>query len=139
MSQTNPDPHAAGYVYEPTHAVTAFYPPGVDLPAVRRALGDAGFEPDQLQVFQGEAGADQLDLRGDRHGGWVQFRRALERVFADEVVVLDRAEEVLRAGGGIVVAFTGGDDARKARAAEVLKAHGGQEVRYWGEWVIERL
>jgi hypothetical protein len=139
MSEINPDPHAAGYVYEPTHAVTAFYPPGVDPQAVQRELGDAGFGPVRVQVFQGEAGPAQLDLRGDRHGGWAHFRRAVERVFADEVVVLDRAEEVLRLGGAVVAVFTGGDAARKARAAEVLKSHGGQEVRYWGEWVIERL
>lgn len=139
MSELNPNPHAEGYVYQPTHAVTAFYPPGTDLQAVQRALTDGGFRADQIQVFQGEAGAVQLDLKGERHGGWVQFRRDLERVFVDEVVVLDRAEEVLQSGGGVVVAFTEGDADRKTRAVDLLKAHDGQEVRYWGEWTIERL
>lgn len=139
MSPVNPDPHAAGYKYEPTHAVTAEFPSGVDVPALQRALAAAGFGADEVQVFQGAAGADRLDLHGDRHGGWAHFRRTLERIFADETVVFDRAEEILRSGGAVVAAFTGGDAARKARAAEVLKSHGGQEVRYWGEWVIERL
>jgi hypothetical protein len=139
MSQINPDPHAAGYEYQPTYAVTADFPHGVDFQALQRALADAGFGPDDVQVFQGAAGAHQLDLDGDRHGGWVHFRRALERVFADEIVVFDRAEEILRSGGVVVAAFTGGDAARKARAAVILKSHGGQEVRYWGEWTIDRL
>ena len=56
MSQVNPDPHAAGYVYEPTDAVTANFPRGVDVEALRRALTGAGLAPDQLHVFQGEAG-----------------------------------------------------------------------------------
>jgi hypothetical protein len=139
MSQINPDPHAAGYAYQPTHAVTAEFPHGVDVQALQRALADVGFGPDAVQVFQGAAGADQLDLHGDRHGAWVHFRRALERVFADESEAFDRTEEILRSGGVAVAAFTGEDAARKALAAEVLKSHGGQEVLYWGKWTIERL
>jgi hypothetical protein len=139
MSQVNPDPHAEGYAYQPTQAVTADFPGGVDVEALQRALADAGFAPEQVQVFRGEAGADVLDLRGDRHGGWVSFRRGLERVFADETKVFDRVEELLRAGGVVAAAFTDGDADRKARAAEVMKAHGGQLVRYWGELTITRL
>jgi hypothetical protein len=138
MPQINPNPHDEGYVYQPTHAVTGDFAAGVDIPAVQRELADAGFSPEQVQIFQGEAGADQLDLKGERHGGWVQFRRGLERVFADETMVFDRAEELLRAGGVVVVAFTGGDDGLKDRAVELLKARGGQPVRYWGEWTVDR-
>jgi hypothetical protein len=136
MSQINPDPHAAGYTYHPTHAVTAFFPPGTDAQAVQRALADVGFADDQVHVYAGQAGVARLDLHGDRHGGWVQFRRELERMFADETKIHDMAEGVLRSGGVAVVAYTGGDDDRKARAAEVLKSHGGLEVLYWGTWVI---
>lgn len=85
------------------------------------------------------SGAGGGSCPGGSVGGCVRFRRGLERVFADERAVLHRAEEVLRAGGVVVAAFTGGDAARKERAAEVLKLHGGQEVRYWGEWIIGRL
>ena len=138
MSQVNPDPHEGGYVYQPTHAVTANFPQGVDVGALRGALTGAGLAPDQLHVFQGEAGADQLDLKGERHGGWVRFRRELERVFSSyEAWVFDQAEELLRSGGVFVAAFTGGDEARKARAVEVLMSYGGQGVRYWGPRSME--
>jgi hypothetical protein len=139
MSSINPDPHAAGYAYQPTHAVTAEFPSGVDVQALQRGLAEAGFATAEVQIFEGSKGADQLDLHGGRHGGWVQLRRALERLSADETVVFDWAEEILRSGGVVVAVFTGGDAARKARAAEVLKSHGGQEVRYWGEFTIDRL
>ena len=125
-------------MYQPTQAVTARFPAGVDDQAVERALTDAGFSPDQLQVFEGKEGAVQLDLQGVRHGGWVQFRRELERLFTDETAIFDRTEEVLQSGGVMVAAFTGGDAALKDRAVDVLKSHGGQPVRYWGEWTIDR-
>jgi hypothetical protein len=126
MSRVNPDPHGSGYIYQPTHAVTADFPQGLDVEALQRALADAGSATDQVQVFQGKEGAAQLDLKGEHHGGWVHFRRELERVFADETVVFDRAEEVLRSGGIVAAAFTGRDAARKTRAAEVLKSLGGK-------------
>ena len=106
---------------------------------VERALTGAGFGPDQLQVFEGKEGAVRLDLQGVRHGGWVEFRRGVERLFADETRIFDRTEEVLMSGGVMVAALTGGDEALRDRAVEVLKAHGGQEVVYWGEWTIHRL
>lgn len=139
MSRVNPDPHDEGYVYQPTQAVTARFPAGVDDQAVERALMDVGFNPEQLQVFEGKEGAVQLDLQGVRHGGWVQLRRTLEQMFTDETAIFDRTEEVLLSGGVMVAAFTGGDAALKDRAVEVLKSHGGQEVVYWGEWTIHRL
>ena len=69
MTEVNPDQHHAGYVYEPTDMVTGIFPHGTDVGAVRMALAGAGFTPDALQVFQGEAGADELDLKAERHGG----------------------------------------------------------------------
>jgi hypothetical protein len=132
MTQVNRDPHSAGYMYEPTHAVTANFPHGVNVEALQGALTVAGFVPEQVYVFEGPAGAGRLDLKGERHGGWVRFRRKLEQAFQSyEASVADQAEEVLRSGGAVVAVVTGGDAARKGRAVEVLKSHGGRNVRYW--------
>lgn len=138
MSTVNPDPHADGYLYEPARAVTANFPAAVDVPSVRQALADAGFGPEQTQVFVGAAGATQLDLKGERRGGWVEFRRTLERMYT-ETKIFDRIDRVLESGGALVVAFTEGDGSRKARAAEVLKSHGGEHVWYWGDLITENL
>ena len=54
-----------------------------------------------------------------------------------ETWVFDQAEKVLWAGGVVVAAMTGGDEARKDRAVAVLKSHGGQGVRYWGPKSME--
>jgi hypothetical protein len=137
MTQVNLDPHAAGYVHYPTGAVTAEFPPGADVPGLQRALADIGFGPDCVQFFQGEAGADVLDLTGERHGGWVQFRRQMQEALTDEAKILDHADGALRAGGVVVAVFCGADEGRKARAAEVLKSQGGREVWHWGKWTLE--
>jgi hypothetical protein len=137
MTQLNRDPHAAGYVHYPTGAVTAELPPGADVPDLLRALGDAGFGPDSVHVFRGEAGAEVLDLSGERHGGWVHFRREMQGAFTDESKILDHADSALRAGGVLVAVYCGTDEARKRRAAEVLESRGGQEVWHWGKWALE--
>jgi hypothetical protein len=139
MSPINPNPHKEGYVYQPVNAVTAFFPPKTDALAVQKALEDAGFAADEFRIYQGEKGADKLDLDGDRHGAWVQFQRNLERLYADEVKIFDRIQALLTSGGLVAVVFTGVDQARADGAVETLKALGGTETRFWGEWVIERL
>jgi hypothetical protein len=46
MSHVNRDPQSAGYMFEPTHAVTANFPHGVNVDVLRGALTVAGFVPD---------------------------------------------------------------------------------------------
>lgn len=139
MSPINPNPHEEGYVYQPVNAVTSFFAPGTDALAIQKVLEDAGFATDEFRIYQGEKGADKLDLDGDRHGAWVQFRRSLEYLYAHETKIFDRIQALLTSGGLVAVVFTGVDEARTDRAVEVLKTSGGTETRFWGEWVIERL
>jgi hypothetical protein len=108
MSRTNPDPHEAGYVYQPTRAVTAFFPANRGVQAMLGALSEAGFAGEKVDVFSGVRGAEQLDLTGETHGAWVRFRRGLESALADEAEVYQRAEQVLRAGRSVVAVFTDG-------------------------------
>src|SRR6185295_10315825 len=101
MSRINPDPHEAGYAYQPTNAVTAFLPPGHNPQPMLHALSDAGCASEKIDVLVGEEGAAQLDLAGEKHGAWARFRRGLEHAFADETEVYQRAEQVLQSGGSV--------------------------------------
>jgi hypothetical protein len=139
MSRINPDPHETGYAYQPTGAVTAFLPAGHDAQPMLLALSEAGCTSENIDLFVGKEGAAQLDLAGERHGAWVRLRRAVERAFADETEVFERAEQVLQTGGGVVVVFTDEDAGQEERTAEILKTYHGEEVTYWGNMVIERL
>jgi hypothetical protein len=138
MALMNPDPHRDHYVHEPSHLVTATFPNELDIRDLEKTFTHADFAREQVHVFQGQAGANELDLAGKRHGGWVKFRRTLESAFLSyEAWVYEQAEATLRSGGVVVVVTTGPDDARKTQAAEILKSLGGQGVRYWGPKSME--
>ena len=137
MIRINPDPHAYGYKYEPTRAVTAIFPTTRDTTGVLRALTDAGLDQGRIDVFTGTEGADRLDPEGKHHGPWVRFRRFLTGQFDEGREVLHKEEEALRAGGAVVEVFTDGEQAQRARAVDILKAAGGTDVMYWGRLMTE--
>jgi hypothetical protein len=137
MIRVNPDPHTGGFVYVPSRAVTACFPAGQPVDAALKALGDAGFDRERIDVFTGEEGARRLDPEGRHHGWWVRFRKTLEETFADDADVSHRADETLLTGGTVVEVFTHGDQQKKVRAAEILKAAGGRDVIYWGRLLTE--
>jgi hypothetical protein len=139
MIRLNPDPQTGGYAYMPIRSVTSRFPPGRDARGAVEALTIAGFRDDQIDVFSGEAGADQLDTQGHSHGVWVRFVRALEDLFTDEAHLFRRADETMRSGGSVVAVFTAGREEERRRAAEILKAHGGTDTVYWGGWVTEHM
>lgn len=45
MAQVNPDPHAHGYVFIPTHRITSVFASYDDLQGTLRALEPLGFDP----------------------------------------------------------------------------------------------
>jgi hypothetical protein len=137
MIRLNPDPQTGGYAYMPVRSVTSRIPPGRDVWDAVRALTRGGFGDDQIDVFSGEHGADQLDTKGRTHGVWVRFVRALEDLFTDEAGLFHRADETLRAGGSVVAVFTAGRPEERGRASEILKSHGGLDTVYWGGLVTE--
>lgn len=139
MITVNPDFHTHGYVYIPTRAVTAFFRPGQDIEALLGDLAEAGLSEGEVDVFTGNQGLDRFDPMGRGHGLWVRLMRSLEETFSDYAGEFRQAEQILQAGGTVVVVDTAKDEEKKARAGEILKAHHGEDVIYWGPWVIEYL
>lgn len=139
MIRLNPDPQTGGYAYMPIKAVTSRFPAGVDVKGAVKALTWAGFLNDQIDVFTGKFGADQIDTEGRSHGRWVRFVRAVEDMLTDEAQLFRRADETMRAGGSVVTVFTTGREQERRRAAEVLKSGGGLDTVYWGEWMTEHM
>ena len=139
MIRLNPDPRTGGYAYMPIRSVTSRFPAGRDVQGALQALTRAGFRDDQIEVFTGEIGADQLDAEGRLHGVWVRFVRNLQDIFRDEAQLFHNADETLRAGGSLVAVFTAGREEERRRASEILKSHGGIDTIYWGGWVTEHM
>jgi hypothetical protein len=137
MIRLNPDPQTGGYAYMPVRSVTSRFPAGRDVQSAVQALTRAGVRDDQIDVFTGEIGADQLDTEGRLHGVWVRFVRNLQDIFTDEAQLFHRADETMRSGGSVVAVFTAGREDERRRASEILKSHGGLDTVYWGGWVTE--
>jgi hypothetical protein len=142
MIRINPDPHSGGYVYFPTHAVTAFFPPGEDIRPVLNELSAAGFPDDAVEAFTGAEGLGRLDPEGRHHGWFVRFMRAVGDTFFEDDQEFWRAEQTLKSGGSVVAVFTFKDKEKKNRAAKIFKSHRGQDVVYWGpilrEYFLDR-
>src|SRR6187200_2064803 len=135
MVRVNPDSHARKYAAVPKGAVTAFFAPGQDHEVALRALEDAGFGEDRIDVFAGEQGAETLDMEGRHHGGWIRFVRSLEDMFTDDAYLYHRTDELLRSGSTMIAVFTHGDRRERKLAVEILRDNGGTEPVYWGKWV----
>jgi hypothetical protein len=139
MIRLNPDPRTGGYAYMPVRSVTSRFSAGGDAQGAAQALTRAGFRDDQIHVFSGNLGADQMDTGGRSHGLWVRFVRALEDIFTDEAALFHRADETMTSRGSVVTVFTAGREAERRRAADILKARGGLDTVYWGGWVTEHM
>jgi hypothetical protein len=137
MIRLNPDPQTGGYAYMPIRSLTSRFPAHVDAQEAVHALIQAGVSDEQIDIFSGKLGADQLDTEGRLHGLWVRFVRALEDMFTDEAPLFHRADDTMRSGGSVVTVFTAGRPEERKRASEILKSHGGLDTVYWGGWVTE--
>ena len=137
MIQINPDPHSGGYAYVPKRAVTAFFPTGQSPQPALRALIDAGFSEDRIEVYSGPKSAENLDAEGRTHGLWVRFMRLSEENTTDDYYMFVKADEILRSGGAVIAVFTLKDEEKKRRAIEILMANHGEDVMYWGPWFRE--
>lgn len=139
MAQVNPDPHAQGYVFIPTNRVTGLFASYDDLQGALRALQPLGFDPQHIEVFAGTEGAELLDLCGQRHGVATWLVRNLAALVSDDAALLQQADAVLRAGGGVIGVLMDDKEHMKEQVATVLNANHAQMVHYWGRLTTERL
>jgi hypothetical protein len=139
MAQVNPDPHTHGYVFIPTNRVTGLFSSYEELQGALRELETLGFDPQHIEVFAGEEGADLLDLCGQRHGVITRMLRNIEALVTDDTALHQQADATLRAGGGAIGILMEGNEEKKEQVAAVLKANHGHLIHYWGRWTTERL
>jgi len=139
MAQVNPDPHAHGYVFIPTNRVTGLFSCYDDLQGALRALEPLGFDPQHIDVFAGEEGAELLDLCGQQHGVVTRMVMNVAALVSDDAGLRQQADATLRAGGGVIGILMDDKESMKEQVAEVLKANNAQTVHYWGRLTTQRL
>ena len=97
-----------------------------------------GFTKEQIGVLCGPEGAKRLDASGREHGILAQISRFFQG-FADmDDKHTKRHEQELLAGHALV-AVDAPDEAARERIREVMKAHGGYFINYYGKWLVENL
>ncbi len=116
----------------------------VDTPdgAVRAAdaLVAAGFARDGIVVLLGEEGRDRLGRLGTAPNGLSRVVRFFQFVLMDQTPDFLVYEAAIVEGRAVIaVAAGGGDRARMLRAAEVLAAHGGHFVNFFGRFQTEEV
>lgn len=137
MIRLNPDPETGGYAYMPLRSVTSRFPFGSDVQGALMALTRSGLHEEQIDIFTGVHGADELDTKGHLHGIWIRFFRTIQDALTDEAPLFKRADDTMRAGGSVVAVFTAGREDERQSATRILKAFGGVDTVYWGGLVTE--
>lgn len=127
------------FIFYPTNKVVGIVDDPDDAAAALRDLRAAGFTAEEIEVLTGEEGAHRIDTTGEGHGPLARGVRALQKLLGDyEPVHVRRHEQELLAGHyGIGV--TARDQEARERVREILKAHNGHFINFYGVWALEVL
>jgi hypothetical protein len=127
------------FIPYPTNKVVGIIDDVGDAQAALRDLKAAGFTAKQVRVLTGKEGAHRLDVKGDEHGPLAHIVRSTQRLLGDyEIEHATRHEQELLAGHfGIGVTAQYKENRDKAR--QILKAHHGHFINFYGRWAMENL
>ena len=103
------------------------------------ALKQRGFDPDGWDVLHGEQDARSLDPEGTAHGVGGKMIRALQSAFSFEREHAREYAARLRSGDYVLAVSVGDNEQAKVRAAEAMRANGGDFINYYADTNIEAL
>jgi hypothetical protein len=125
------------YAY-PNNKIVGIIDTPDDLQGVLAALKDAGIDLGDIETLCGQPGMERLDRSGKRHGLVAQLIR-LAQFMGEEQTHLQRHEEELAAGHFLISVVVGKDESVKGRVRDLLHAHGGHYVHYYGAYAVQDL
>ncbi len=116
----------------PLHRLVAAVAPE-SLGQATAALAEGGLGPDRIDVV---TTADVSNLDGPVGGtGFRAFLTRFGLSLGDELDDLEDAHQELRDGHTLIMVLVHNDGERD-RAEELLRAHGGHAMRYYGRWSV---
>ena len=131
--ETNKPDKFIGY---PTHNLFGIIDDLADVEQALRVLKAAGFAND-TQVFHDEDGAYRIDASDTQHGRLAQLRRRRQSVSLDgQHAAL--YEQAVHQGHCVIAVHTGNPERRKV-AHQILKAHEGHFINFYGRFTITQL
>lgn len=137
---TKPKPPISGsdvpFISYPEHQVLAILPTRDQAAEAIREMRNRSLNGD-LNIYYGVEGAGAIDSEGLVHGVVGVTERSVEHLVAD-LDDMTNYDEAVR-GGQVVISFNGQDEEVRRQGADVLKAHGGHTIQYFGPLAVEVL
>ena len=100
------------------------------------AIADLGLGDDQIEVFAGDEGAAAFDGSGRSHGLFGRLYRAIQFTLVDQAPDFTYYEAAARQGRAVLSAKPKGDTQMRA-IVEVMRAHGGHFINWFGLFATE--
>ena len=100
------------------------------------AIADLGLGDDRIEVFTGDEGAAAFDGSGRSHGLFGRLYRAIQFTLVDQAPDFTYYEAAARHGRAVLSAKPKGDSQMRA-IVEVMRAHGGHFINWFGLFATE--
>ena len=129
-----------GFIPYPTNRVVGTIADAEQSDAAVKALVEAGFDRQSIDVLHGDEDLNRLDPTGAEHGVIERLQRALIRTGgpAEEYKHLMHHVEDVRAGRFVIMVLAPQREERTV-AADILNEHGAEFVGFYGRWAWQEL
>lgn len=125
------------FISYPTNKVAGTINDSADAQAGIEELIEAGFNTDEIDVIYGEEGMRRLDPTGEKHGLLARLQRTFLQLNEEPKHLRHHVEDVL--AGNFVIMVLAEESEKQARAAQILKSHGGHFINFYGRWTMQSL
>jgi hypothetical protein len=107
-----------------------------ELDAVIRALAETGIVAPKVEIFSGDDGAAAFDGSGAGHGALARLLRTVQFTLMDQMPDFAYYEAAARQGRS-VMSVKPRNEAEMRRIVDVLRAHRGHFINYFGRFTTE--
>jgi uncharacterized protein (DUF302 family) len=132
MEVCPPDAAESKFYSYPAHKLLGVFNDPEKVKASLDDLKESGFHEHDVEVI---CNAGQIDFSGEKHGVLGRIVRSLQHLSA-EGRYLDRYEQDMK-DGRLLLAVVAKDAETKEKVKDILQAHGGYRLTYFGNWLIE--
>jgi hypothetical protein len=125
----------------PTNHTAGFFDSDEQVKGFLKDLSESGFEfdNDSIDELAGEDGLQVVDLSGTHHGLYARFIRMSQKFFGTgEWELVEKADMELKLGHHMLAVPTRVEEQKDA-VADLMKKHGGHDIRYFNPMYVEQL
>lgn len=137
MSKLSENVNDDKFIFNPTDNLFGIIDDLLKAEQAVETLVSSGFARDDITSFQGELGAHQIDADGSEHGRLtriIRWRQSTTPARQDA----ERYEQAVHEGKCVIAVQTKTPETRES-ARQILKAHGGHYINFYGRWTMENL